>query len=184
MHTILLTTLISQLQAAHARGAQFTNVEAVDFHGGNTVTFDSETSADDLDKIAELEEKITELKLKLVDAEDESAAAAGEAQKFESRVIELENEIGGIRDDTDTSLLEYKRRAELAEKAARDSRNIASEWKNEVEFLRKRKGVTANYFKMQSEIFRFIRANCESGNSEAKRILEQLNAPSSPSGQK
>jgi len=173
MRTIPLNTLISQLQAAQARGALFTNVENVECYG-NTVSFDAELSESDSARITELEEEIERLKDDLRSEGEAASAAAEENRSLEGQVIELEKELSSIKDDTGTSIMEYKRRAEGAEQGIALARQQVAQWKEEIDVLRKRKGVIANYFKIQEDVIKFLASSKNAGNETAVEILKKL----------
>lgn len=173
MRTIPLNTLISQLQAAQARGALFTSVENIECYG-NTVSFDAELSESDSARITELEGDIERLKDDLRSEGEAASAAAEENRSLEGQVIELEEELSSIKDDTGTSIMEYKRRAEGAEQGIALARQRVAQWKEEIDALRKRKGVPANYFKIQGDVIKFLASSKNAGNETAAEILKKL----------
>ena len=173
MHTISLSLLISQLQAAQARGVLFTNVENIECYG-NTVSFDAELSESDSARIIELEEEIERLKDDVRSESEAANAAAEENRALEDSVCELERELSSIKDDTGTSITEYKRRAEEAGKEVALARQRVMEWKGEIDALRKRKGVIANYFKIQEDVIKFLASSKNAGNETAAEILRKL----------
>ncbi len=173
MTTLSIQSLISQLQAAQARGVIFTNVKSIEFYG-NTVSLNSELNEDTSNLIAELQKEVEDLKDN-VRSENEAADMAGrEVKELESQVENLERELESIKDAGGTSILDYKERATQAEEEVALARQRIVGWKEEVDALRKRKGVIPNYFKLQKEIIQFLSSSRNAGNGVAKEILEKL----------
>ena len=173
MTTLSIQSLISQLQSAQSCGAVFTNVESIEFYG-NTVSLNSELNEDTSNLIAELQKEVEDLKDDVRSENEAADSAWDQAKELERQIEDLERELESIKDTDGTSILDYKKRAVQAEEEVALARQRIAEWKEEIDALRKRKGVIPNYFKIQNEIIQFLSSSRNAGNGAAKEILEKL----------